>query len=459
MDEYRENVKKVQKALNQDAAFIQPNPYLAQRVLNAANAESYGKGGITVKRKMPIALIIAIALMLSGLVAVAATLLWQEYAPEVKRMENEFGRYDEWPIDAKASLISNLAAMGYITDQELVDLVVDSSASDEERNSAADMLLLELIGSDSTAEISLNTITYSIMGYKDTWSPAQRVWWQEVKNMFREKQGTDTLVIPDETSISEQQAIEIAKAAIIHAYGLPSTGLDQATAVADLYVTEQRPTVRRWYVRFKLYKDDDSSYVDKQYFCHLSADGEIIEDPDVGAQHLKSRAQNEGESQDREPIPLYKAKYDEYAALVNYDPFWQWPYELKAQCCMEVKPLTCGYEEVLGHQIGNAMYYTYGLPEENHITSTDAYSISVQAMKERYGLTTEQIGCFSSVYYAFDVTNEEQPTWKIIFIDPNAWFGLRYRVHLDARNGEVLLIECFPWKEFRQDTQYDLKYY
>lgn len=51
MDEYRENVKKVQKAMNQDAAFIQPNPYLAQRVLNAANAERIGKDGIVVKKK------------------------------------------------------------------------------------------------------------------------------------------------------------------------------------------------------------------------------------------------------------------------------------------------------------------------------------------------------------------------------------------------------------------------
>lgn len=71
MDEYRENVKKVQKALEQDAAFLQPNPYLAQRVLNAAN----GKGGTRVRKKISFSLVLVLVLLSLAVAAVAAVLL------------------------------------------------------------------------------------------------------------------------------------------------------------------------------------------------------------------------------------------------------------------------------------------------------------------------------------------------------------------------------------------------
>ncbi len=75
MDEYRENVKKVQKALNQDAAFIQPNPYLAQRVLNAANKECDMKGGYIVMKKRTILIVFAFVMLMSSLTAYATVLL------------------------------------------------------------------------------------------------------------------------------------------------------------------------------------------------------------------------------------------------------------------------------------------------------------------------------------------------------------------------------------------------
>ncbi len=75
MDEYRENVQKVQKALNQDAAFIQPNPYLAQRVLNAANANCNAKGGFVTMKKRYACTALVVVLMLLSLTAVAAVLL------------------------------------------------------------------------------------------------------------------------------------------------------------------------------------------------------------------------------------------------------------------------------------------------------------------------------------------------------------------------------------------------
>ena len=72
MDEYRENAIAVQKALNQDAAFIQPNPYLAQRVLNQAH-EAQRTGGSALKKKLSTGLILLAVLLMSSLVALACS--------------------------------------------------------------------------------------------------------------------------------------------------------------------------------------------------------------------------------------------------------------------------------------------------------------------------------------------------------------------------------------------------
>lgn len=78
MGEYREIAKKIQHALNQDAAFLQPNPHLAQRVI--ANAR---KGERKVKYSIPKGVVIAlIVLLCMGTVAVAAVLL--NYSPELR---------------------------------------------------------------------------------------------------------------------------------------------------------------------------------------------------------------------------------------------------------------------------------------------------------------------------------------------------------------------------------------
>lgn len=70
MDEYRENVKIVQEAVEQKCAGLQPDPGLAQRVLQAADRN----GGFKVK-KASVGLAIAIVTMLLAVTAVAAALL------------------------------------------------------------------------------------------------------------------------------------------------------------------------------------------------------------------------------------------------------------------------------------------------------------------------------------------------------------------------------------------------
>ena len=73
MDNYRKNVKLVQEAVDQKCAFLQPDPFLVQHVLSAANE----KGEVKVKKRISVGLVFALALvMLTSFSAVAAVLDW-----------------------------------------------------------------------------------------------------------------------------------------------------------------------------------------------------------------------------------------------------------------------------------------------------------------------------------------------------------------------------------------------
>lgn len=70
MDKYRQNVKLVQDAIGQKCAPLQPNPYLAQRVLSAATGNGGRRG-----RKVSVGFAIVLALLMMSVTALAAVLL------------------------------------------------------------------------------------------------------------------------------------------------------------------------------------------------------------------------------------------------------------------------------------------------------------------------------------------------------------------------------------------------
>ena len=93
MDEYRKTAQKVQQALNQDAAFIQPDPFLAQRVLSTSSKKR-------IYKKSAVILAVVWMLILTSLTAFAAVLLaghdvkLYEGAELVNLLPDQFQEYD-----------------------------------------------------------------------------------------------------------------------------------------------------------------------------------------------------------------------------------------------------------------------------------------------------------------------------------------------------------------------------
>lgn len=453
MDEYREHVKRVQEALDQDAAFIQPDPYLAQRVLNQARRE----GEKTVKKKISVALIIAIALMLSGAVAVAAALLWQDYVPQVKQAEHELGDYVEWPADQRIKLANDLLSMGYVNESEAAAVLVSEDATEEEKALAADQMMLELTGLDDVKEIHSSFITYAIMGYEDTWTPEQRVWWNGIVTMYGDDGATDTLIVPTDNDLPEEEAVAIAKAAVKEAYGFDDAYMAKLHPVANLYVTDERPDYKRWDIQLKLYREGSTSWAEKIYCVIVDENGEVIEDPDIGAPHIAEQAARTKALEEKKKAP-YLQLYLKYFEEQGSNFFWCWPYDVKAAYSEEIIPLTNNLES-LSEEVAKTIVYRYGIPSEDNIQYDQALQLTKRTVCDQYGLTSDEIEQYSTMYEAFDITDQSAPKWKFVLINPDDWYGIRYRVHVDAITGEVILHEQLMWQRFLKDEEYDMKYY
>ena len=67
----------IHTGIDRHCATLTSDPYRVQRVLNMAHRE----GEIVVKKKLSTGLAFVLILLLTGTVALAATLLWQEYVP------------------------------------------------------------------------------------------------------------------------------------------------------------------------------------------------------------------------------------------------------------------------------------------------------------------------------------------------------------------------------------------
>lgn len=415
MDEYRENVKKVQKALHQDAAFLRPDPYLAQRVLKAADRKS---GAVLKKR---VALVIVIVLLLSGIVAVAATLLWREYVPQIKQSEHTLGDYAQWPASRRIQLAKDIFAMGYLEASDDTRILSGTAFNEQDKAAAADRLMLKLTGQEDVKEIHSTLITYAIMGNEDTWTPKQRVWWNGIMAMYADTGAPDTPLVPTEENLSEAAAIDIGRAAIQDAYGFDDAYMADLHPVANLYVTEQRPDYRRWDIQFRKYREGSDSYLERVYSVVVDENGEVISDPDVGIEHPSERAARANAKTTEAPNAGETAIskiYEQYGSQVEGRSIWNLSLEEKAS--------------VLGGD--------NGLPKEGEIAESEAVQIARDRLNSiGYELTSYEVSVWYNVNSSRTVDHSgDGPFYTVYFLDDMEVPEKAFSVTVDATTGDVL---------------------
>lgn len=303
--------------------------------------------------------------------------------------------------------------------------------------------------------VPIETVAFQVdVQNPDTFTPEERVWQQESDRSKPHNEADDTFVNPTESDFPQEEAIRIAKEAILKAYSLPDDALNHVRVVTNLYVTEQRPDYRRWFIQFQVLREGSDDYVEKYYSCIVDPEGNVIGDPDINEKSVFEYAENKQSS--------VIATYNDY--VMNKAGGWvfqYWSPELKADFSEKVLPEVSAIVESgdlslldnggdIDYDLMAIATHRYGLPRETDITVEQAYQIAVDYLKEHYGLSEDIISHYDQWYYSYDTTDPDNPKWCIVF-----WPGgssamylmnqyghdqssSNYRIEINPSNGTVL---------------------
>lgn len=453
------------------------DPQLAQRIISAERSSR-------VKRKISVGVVIAIVLFILTLGALAATLLWENYVDGLVQKEKRIGTYDEWEPTEKETLIKDLVDMNYIKESEETEKLFARATTENEKNQLADQIMLAFLSQDSHLRmfikdggmpINWKSITYAILGYQDTWPSEKRVWLQELEKESGEYEPDYSLAYLQKEDISEEEAVSIAKRVIIQAFGMPMDELDGARPLADLYVTDERPGYRRWYVEFKLF-DDDDAFEDRIYWTFLDSQGNLIADTDRETDFIEQFAAraiigSEGE------LPSILQTYCEFAENEGSYLVRDWSLEAKAAYSSKVRKnvldaLSGGNLSLLtnpnsrfrvpNQEVISSTFFAYGLPGEEDIDENEAVEKARKILEAEYGVSAETLVREWSYYSYFDVTDQNKPLWRFLYF-PDSFEGLSYvpvyRIELDSHTGETTSLHTYEWNDLILEKAYNTKWY
>ncbi len=136
---------------------------------------------------------------------------------------------------------------------------------------------------------------------------------------------------------------------------------------------------------------------------------------------------------------------------IAFGNFWELPVAKKAKLCVEWKQAVSEYQKshpyypYPGDLVYEATRHTYGVPDQNDLSQTEATVLARQAIID-LGADESTIGK-RRIEYSFEVSAESAPVWKVVFSNAdvadrnqrylNQNFG-SYRVTINARNGELM---------------------
>lgn len=421
--------------------------------------------------------------------ALAGMLLWENYASDLMQKEQQIGRYAQWSAADKEALINALTEMGHLDETEAVQEILAADTSEVEKSTLADQILLEFLDQNeylrtyetaydhSTDTITSGLLTLAIMGPQESWPAEKRVWWQRLTNPNVNSHNDMVFVNPKQGDISEAEAIAIAQKAISQTLHVPERELESAQAVADLYITDEHPSYRRWLVSFNILKQGSANYIERVYEAFVDHRGNLIADPDYNGELLEAKAADLTTNDEEKTLPPLLERFREYAEFEESSLVREWTIEGKAEYSAELRPQVLAvleskdlalltdhdarYPTPHGEIIASCLQ-AYGLPKEEDIQLDDALELARLYVSNQYGLD-EQTNMDTYTYYEyFDVTDADRPLWKFVFF-PVSFEGLDavpvYKIKLDAYTGEQVSAERHEWKQLFDGSPYNPVWY
>lgn len=346
---------------------------------------------LIVKSKLSVAIILAIVLTLLSGVALAVTLS-RAYFEDVAVLQFESGYYEDWGLKEKKAMVAILEEHGLIS-AEQADKMTDEAS--------IDAYMIErygVEGSDRMDTIGLYSILEKELGLIETWSLEQRAWYSDMMmqtGLVRKGGEEGIFGVPDESDIQPDEAVAIAKAAIIEAFGLSENALDDHRVYLSFETDSTDWERQNLYYLINFWGDE-------YYWCNVTRDGRIMDS--TMDEFSLSPAEQVQRKQEEEAQPA--------------GPIDQWSLANKAKW--------------LG---GNN-----AVPSENDITESEAVSIAQQRLKS---IGYDMSGFNVCVWYHLDNYYVEKdgpadPFYTVYFKDSLDSPNQVFTVMIDADTGVVL---------------------
>ena len=226
-------------------------------------------GGKTMKRKWSVGLVLALALLALSVTAVAATLINRTFE-QVIDMEVENGPIFTWSYDEKLRLVTLLSEDGWAFPAETLALLNDEQASVSVKDAAITQLITEALGREDA--VSHIDIIERVKGPMTTWSLEDRAWYSDFIRARIDVLDAWHDILPEEGDLTPEQAVQIAKDALLAALEVTENELDGMLASVSFF-TNGEGMQPRWMIDFL-----DDPYGGPEYTVLLTREGEVTED-------------------------------------------------------------------------------------------------------------------------------------------------------------------------------------
>lgn len=433
--EDRKDKQKIQQIFDSALSGIQDDPWMAQRILNLAHRE----GETVVKKKLSVGLILLMIIVMSATAALAWTIS-RQYFEDVASLQSASGYYDQWCLEDKQTLVALMQKHGLINEEEASSLLTEG---------AIDAFMTERYGADDA--LGLWAILETELGPIESWFLEDKAWYSEMQiasGLQTDISDEAVYALPDAADIQPDEAISLARAAIIDAYQLTADALDQ----------------HQIEICFQRYPDEafsdfhyDISFrgnsVADFYACSLTRDGRIM-DSSMGELY-RSPAESVQDKQqfllenDLEVSQLFTQYAQEHITGDMYFPFW--PLEDKVAVTNMLRPIILeNMAEMPGYADQTNLYWVkhiYGLPDDKAISQEQAVALARKQLTLDFGLTEDQAALLDRVGVFYEITDPASPLWKITLrIGENRDaataaalpLDAHYRVVLNAYTGQVV---------------------
>ena len=425
--------------------------------------------GKKVKRKLSVAFILTIVLILLSALALAAVAFgWKDAAFYLAKESTE-GSYITWSGAEKVELVQSLIEGGYIEENSNTIRLYDVSLSEKEKSTLADTTITQWL-SNSIDTISFLPIMERIWGNFRTWSLQQKAWYsQTMIDAGVQQADFEIHVMPDDSVLTQDEAKRLA---ILYAeiwLGLPKGTIPVNNIICNYVILPHK----------KLHESGTSEYTTQGvvpvWLLELQWQNETGDTEScttevnpvsgiVDIQYFLGKIMYEQFGVDWNQDEAAKA----IGALLNdnnYQSFLTWSFQEKARWSDDVRPLVIHKEKSnqgYYHNIIKAMsYYHYGVPDSTVISENDALLLAENHLRDQLSFMKTKDSIPQQSLALYDITDQENPIWRLHFsMEPaiavkklNDLYELVfYTIEIDAKSGDVILfqtnalIECTPFE-------------